>query len=193
MFRLACRLEQRKTPQANRWKMQKGNCASGRCRLLRLLDTVYASASSPRRLWCLYRTDLGGGPQERRTARCRDSAGAHRGTAPVSAASGGAGALVGSRPSAWAATAHTTGSSRSGRTSATCWALSARSSSSTPPVLPAATFVMAETSSRMLVMSSSSASKPVATKRLRDGRAAPIVSGHSGTGSGSQPPLCGSK
>ena len=70
------------------------------------------------------------------------------------------------------ATAHTTGSSRSARTSATCCALSARSSPSTPAVLPAATFVMAETSSRMLVMSSSSASRPVATKPLRDGRAA---------------------
>jgi hypothetical protein len=70
------------------------------------------------------------------------------------------------------ATAHTTGSSRSARTSATCCALSARSSPSTAAVLPAATFVMAETSSRMLVMSSSSASRPVATKRRRDGRAA---------------------
>src|SRR5688572_27233044 len=52
------------------------------------------------------------------------------------------------------ATAHTTGSSRSGCTPATCCALSARSSPSTPAVFLVATLVNTATSSRMLAMSS---------------------------------------
>src|SRR5574340_111539 len=60
------------------------------------------------------------------------------------------------------ATAHTTCSSRSALTPATCWALSARSSPSTPAVFLAATLVITDTSSRMVAMSSSRASRLVA-------------------------------
>ena len=59
------------------------------------------------------------------------------------------------------ATAQTTGSSRSACTPVTCWALSARSSPSTPAVFLAATLVMVATSSRMVAMSSSRASSVV--------------------------------
>ncbi len=55
------------------------------------------------------------------------------------------------------ATAHTTGSSRTARTPATCCALRARSSPSTPAVFLAATLVMVATSSSTLAMSSSRA------------------------------------
>ena len=57
------------------------------------------------------------------------------------------------------ATAQTTGNSRSARTPFTCCAFSARSSPSTPAVFFAATLVITATSSRMVAMSSSSASK----------------------------------
>jgi hypothetical protein len=57
------------------------------------------------------------------------------------------------------ATAHTTGSSRSARTPATCWALSARSSPRTPAVFLVAILDRAATSSRIVEMSSRSASK----------------------------------
>src|SRR5512143_1496395 len=57
------------------------------------------------------------------------------------------------------ATAHTTGSSRSAFSPATCWAFSARSSPSTPVVFWAATLVSTDTSSRMAAMSSINASR----------------------------------
>ncbi|MNR45114.1 hypothetical protein D3C85_1639320 [compost metagenome] len=52
------------------------------------------------------------------------------------------------------ATAQTTGISRSARTPVTCWALSARSSPSTPAVFFAATLVITETSSSTVAISS---------------------------------------
>jgi hypothetical protein len=76
----------------------------------------------------------------------------------MSSAAGTRMALFTSEP---LATAQTTGSSRSARTPATCWALSARSSPSTPAVFLAATLVSTATSSRMVAMSSSSASRLV--------------------------------
>src|SRR5690606_808978 len=57
------------------------------------------------------------------------------------------------------ATAHTTGSSRSALTPATCWALRARSSPSTPAVFLVATLVITETSSSRVAMSSNRAKK----------------------------------
>ena len=57
------------------------------------------------------------------------------------------------------ATAHTTGSSRPALTPATCWALSARSSPSTPAVFRAATLVSNATSSSPVAMSSSRANR----------------------------------
>ena len=60
------------------------------------------------------------------------------------------------------ATAQTTGNSRSAFTPVTCWAFRARSSPNTPEVFFTATLVMAETSSRSVVMSSSNANRLVA-------------------------------
>jgi hypothetical protein len=57
------------------------------------------------------------------------------------------------------ATAQTTGSSRSAATPATCCALSARSSPTTPAVLVAATLVSTATSSSKVAMSSMRASR----------------------------------
>ena len=57
------------------------------------------------------------------------------------------------------ATAHTTGSSRSACTPATCWAFKAKSSPNTPAVFLAATCVITDTSSSMEAMSSNNASK----------------------------------
>ena len=57
------------------------------------------------------------------------------------------------------ATAHTTGSSRDASTPDTCCALSAKSSPNTPAVFFAATLVITETSSNMVVMSSNNMSK----------------------------------
>src|SRR5690554_7041374 len=57
------------------------------------------------------------------------------------------------------ATAQTTGSSRSARTPVTCWALSARSSPSTPAVFFAATLLIRDTSSSRVAISSSRASR----------------------------------
>ncbi|MNP20262.1 hypothetical protein D3C76_1128270 [compost metagenome] len=57
------------------------------------------------------------------------------------------------------ATAQTTGISRSARTPLTCWALSARSSPSTPAVFLAAILVINATSSSTAAMSSISTSK----------------------------------
>src|SRR5690625_3309310 len=62
------------------------------------------------------------------------------------------------------ATAHTTGSSRSGLTPVTCCALSARSSPSTPAVFFTATLLMTATSSIRVAISSSRANK-LAAKR----------------------------
>jgi hypothetical protein len=53
------------------------------------------------------------------------------------------------------ATRHTTASSRAGCTPVTCFALSARSSPSTPAVFLTATFVIVATSSSTVAMSSS--------------------------------------
>src|SRR5262245_37918254 len=68
------------------------------------------------------------------------------------------------------ATAHTTGSSRSGCMPVTCCALSARSSPNTPAAFFAATLVRIETSSSTLAMSSISASRlaPAIRKSLRE-------------------------
>src|SRR5688572_21690232 len=57
------------------------------------------------------------------------------------------------------ATAHTTGNSRLALTPATCWALSAKSSASTPEVFRAATLVSNATSSSPVAMSSSRANR----------------------------------
>src|SRR6187551_3827753 len=57
------------------------------------------------------------------------------------------------------ATAHTTGSSRLALMPETCWALSARSSPSTPAVFRAATLVSKATSSSPVAMSSSRANR----------------------------------
>src|SRR5690554_6508541 len=62
------------------------------------------------------------------------------------------------------ATAQTTGSSRSARTPVTCWALSARSSPSTPAVFFAATLLIRDTSSSRVAISSSRASRLEAKK-----------------------------
>ena len=57
------------------------------------------------------------------------------------------------------ATAHTTGNSREASTPETCCALSAKSSPNTPAVFFAATLVITEISSNIVVMSSSNISK----------------------------------
>ena len=65
------------------------------------------------------------------------------------------------------ATAQTTGNSRAACTPATCSAFRARSSPSTPAVFYAATLVMRDTSSNMVVMSSSKAKRlPPAMRTL---------------------------
>src|SRR5262249_25952631 len=64
------------------------------------------------------------------------------------------------------ATAHTTGSSRSARTPATCWALSARSSPRTPAVFCVAAFVSPATSSSTEAISSRRASRLEAMFRV---------------------------
>src|SRR5450830_54308 len=83
---------------------------------------------------------------------------AHGAKALMASAAGTRIALFFSEPTA---TAHTTGSSRSALTPATCWALRARSSPSTPAVFFAATLLMAVTSSRMVAISSIRASRLV--------------------------------
>jgi hypothetical protein len=65
------------------------------------------------------------------------------------------------------ATAQTTGSSRLASTPWTCWALSARSSPSTPAVFLAATLVSTDTSSSTVVMSSIRASRLAAAMGAR--------------------------
>src|SRR5262250_2925267 len=80
------------------------------------------------------------------------------------------------------ATAHTTGSSRSARTPATCWALSARSSPRTPAVFYVATFVSTATSSSTDAMSSRRASRLEAMVRetvSREPGAGAIIPYHS--------------
>jgi hypothetical protein len=64
------------------------------------------------------------------------------------------------------ATAQTTGSSRSALTPETCWALSARSSPSTPAVFLAATLESSATSSSTVAMSSINASRLLAIRIL---------------------------
>jgi hypothetical protein len=81
---------------------------------------------------------------------------AHGAKLPMASADGTRIALFSNDPFA---TAHTTGSSRSGLRSVTCCALSARSSPSTPAVFFAATFVNADTSSSTVAMSSSNTNK----------------------------------
>ena len=75
------------------------------------------------------------------------------------------------------ATAHTTGSSRSALTPATCCALSARSSPSTPAVFFVATLVSTDTSSSSVAMSSSRASRLDAMVAIARGgrRPSPLV------------------
>jgi hypothetical protein len=81
------------------------------------------------------------------------------------------------------ATAHTTGSSRSGFAPETCSAFSARSSPMTPAVFLVATRVISATSSRMLVMSSSRASRPVPGMA---GKLSPSGGGRHGASHGGQ-------
>ena len=81
---------------------------------------------------------------------------AHGAKRPISKAAGTRISLLMKEP---LATAHTTGSSRWETTPLTCWALSARSSPSTPAVFAAAFLVRMETSSRIDAISSRRASK----------------------------------
>ena len=88
------------------------------------------------------------------------------------------------------ATAHTTGSSRSALRPATCWALSARSSPSTPAVFREAAVVSTATSSSSVAMSSSRASRLVpwslaaVLKRSRISANESVASGTGWPGSG---------
>ena len=64
------------------------------------------------------------------------------------------------------ATPHTTGSSRLARTPLTCWALSERSSPSTPAVFFAASFPITEISSSKVAISSSNVNKLLPAKMV---------------------------
>src|SRR5689334_18947275 len=92
---------------------------------------------------------------------------AHGTSALIASAAGTRIALFMAEP---LATAHTTGSSRSAITPATCCEFSARSSPSTPAVFLAATLVRIETSSSSVAMSSISVSRLLAIVGIPSGR-----------------------